>query len=34
MFNIKFKISDLDLYNYYLNIIIIRDRINKILRFN
>ena len=30
-FNVKFKINDLDLYNYYLKIIIIRDYINRIL---
>ena len=27
-FYIKFKMSDLDFYNYYLNIIISRDRAN------
>ena len=32
VFNIKFKMSDLDFCNYYLKIIIIRDRINRILR--
>ena len=31
VFNIKFKMSDLDFYNYYLKIIITRDRINRIL---
>ena len=30
IFNIKFKINNLNFYNYYLNIIIIRDRINRI----
>ena len=28
VFNIKFKINDLDFYNYYLNMIIIHDRVN------
>ena len=27
-FNIKFKINDLDFYNYFLKMIMIRDRIN------
>ena len=31
MFNIKFKMSDFDFYNYYLKIMKIRDRINRIL---
>ena len=30
--NIKFKISDLGLYSYYLSIIVIHDRVNRILR--
>ena len=29
MFNIKFKMSDLDSCNYYLKMIIIRDRVNR-----
>ena len=31
VFNVKFKMSDFDFYNYYLKIIIIRDRVNQIL---
>ena len=31
VFNVKFKINDFDFYNYYLNITIIRDYINRIL---
>ena len=30
-FNVKFKINNLDFYNYYLKMIIIRDRVNRIL---
>ena len=33
-FNVKFKISDFDSYNYYLKMIIIRNRINQILSYN
>ena len=31
VFNVKFKMSDLDSYNYYLKMIIIHDRVNQIL---
>ena len=31
-FNVKFKMNNFDLCNYYLKIIIIRDRVNRILR--
>ena len=29
MFNVKFKMSDLDSCNYYLKMVIIRDRVNR-----
>ena len=34
MFNIKFKINNLNFYNYYLDITIIYNYINRILYLN